>query len=96
MAAVYYLGCKEVETKKGDRVVAFLLCHDSYRSPVVRDFWLNDGSEIADTVRNLMPGCAVICATVFGDERSLARIAENPDPDIPLLDLTAFLDTSIN
>lgn len=33
MAAVYYLGCKSVSTKKGDRIVAYLLCHDSYHSP---------------------------------------------------------------
>ena len=96
MAAVYYLGSKEVETKKGDRLVCFLLCHDMYRSPVVRDFWLDAECDIAETVRGLMPGCACICSTVFGNDRALAQIAENPDPDIPLLDLTAFLDTSIN
>lgn len=95
MAAIYYLGSKEVETKKGGRLVAFLLCHDSYHSPVVREFWLDADSEIADSVRELMPGCAVLASTVIGNERALSTISENP-ADIPLLDLTAFLDNSIN
>lgn len=41
-----------------------------------------------------MPGVAVRCQTEFGNERALAYIEENGVP--PVLDLTAFLDTSIN
>lgn len=94
MAAVYYLGAKCVTTKKGEKIVAFLLCHDAYRSPVVRDFWIDKDSDIANMLIELLPGVAVRCQTVFGNERQLAYIEENSVP--PTLDLSAFLDTSIN
>lgn len=96
MAVVYYIGCNEVETKKGDRVICWLLCHGEYGKPAIREFWLDASTEIAQTVLELVPGCAVLCATVFGNERSLAQIAENPDPDIPMLDLTAFHDSGVH
>lgn len=94
MACVYYLGCKSVTTKKGDMVVVFLLCHDAYHSPAIRDFWIDKDSDIANQVSELLPGVAVRCQTVFGNERQLAYIEENGVP--PVLDLTAFLDTNIN
>lgn len=93
MAAVYYLGCKKVTTKKGDRIVAYLLCKDGYGSPAIRDFWIDPESDVASLVLDLLPGVAVRCQTVFGNERQLAFIEENSVP--PVLDLTAFLDTSI-
>ena len=92
--AVYYICSKEVETKKGDRLVAFLMCRDGYGSPVIRSFWLESDSDFAETFRNLMPGVAVRCQTEFGNERNLAFIEEQPD--LPILDLTAFLDTEIH
>lgn len=93
MAAVYFLCAKEVKTKKGERFVCYLLCRDGYGSPSIRDFWLDSESQVADSVRELVPGSAVRCQTVFGNERELSFIEENPDP--PLLDLTAFLDTGL-
>lgn len=94
MAAVYYLGSKQVTTKKGERVVCSLLCHDGFQNPTVRQFWIDKESDVAALVLDLLPGCAVRCQTVFGDERTLAYIEENLVP--PVLDLTAFLDTSIH
>lgn len=94
MAAIYFLCGREVTTKKGERFVVYLLCKDGYGSPSVRDFWLDSESEIADQARELMPGVAVRCQTVFGNERQLAFIEEDEAP--PLLDLTAFFDTSLN
>lgn len=92
--AVYYICSKEVETKKGDRLVAYLMCRDGYGSPVIRDFWIPVDESIADSIRDLMPGVAVRAQTEFGNERSLAFIEEMPD--LPILDLTAFLDSGIH
>lgn len=94
MAAIYFLCAKEVETKKGDRVVCYILCKDGYGSPSVRDFWLDADSEMAANVLELVPGVAVLCQTAFGNDRKLTMIEENP-ADLPMLDLTAFLDTKV-
>lgn len=94
MAAIYYLCGREVTTKKGRRFVIYLLCKDGYGAPDVRDFWLDFDSDVADHAMELMPGVAVRCQTVFGNERALVFIEEDSEP--PLLDLSAFLDTSLN
>lgn len=92
--AVYFICSKEVETKKGDKLVCFLMCRDGYGNPVIRSFWLDDGTPVSDSVRELMPGVGVRAQTEFENERSLAFIEEQSD--LPILDLTAFLDSGIH
>lgn len=88
MSAVYLVDKKEVKTKNGERLVISLLCKDGYGNPAVRQFWLPADSDVAQSADEIMVGSAVRLNTVFGNERSLAFIEENPNPVI--LDLTDF------
>lgn len=91
MAAVYFLGYKEVSTKKGEKDVAFFLAHDVYGSPAVRSFWLNQGQ--IPELYDVMPGAPVRCTLDMSG--NLATISEFEDDRVPLLDLTAYLDNSL-
>lgn len=91
---VYFVCAREIETKKGDRVVCYILCKDGYGAPCVRDFWLDADSCLAANALELVPGVAVNVQTAFGNDRKLTLLEENP-LDIPMLDLTAFLDTKL-
>lgn len=91
MAAVYFLGYKEVSTKKGEKDVAFFLAHDVYGSPAVRSFWLNQGQ--IPELYDVMPGAPVRCTLDMSG--NLATISELEDDRVPLLDLTAYLDNSL-
>lgn len=90
MSAVYLLGCKEVETKKGKSIVASLLCKDGWGNPAVRAFWIPAESPVAEEVMLLPVGCPVIPQTVFGNDRTLCGISEDDNPAHPCIDLSGF------